>query len=112
MGFTTIGKDYIKGSYTLLDNAFLEKYLSSVDAVDIKIYLFGLYAAGNPDKEIKSLNDFALKLKIDVKRIIDAFKFWEKEGILSIDSEEPFMVSYLSVKNPIPKTVKINTAKY
>jgi len=112
MGFSSIGKDYIKGAYTLLDNVFLDKYLPLSDAVDLKVYLYGLYAAFKGDKEDKTLTSFALKLKLNEERIIEAFKYWEKEGIISIDSEEPFIVSYLSVKNPIPKIVKIDTSKY
>ena len=112
MGFSQVSKDYVKGSYTLIDNVFLNKYLPLADALDSKVYIYGLFAAFNGEKEKISLQDFALKLKISEQRIIEAYKYWEKQGIVSIDSEQPFSISYLSVKNPIAPIVKINTTKY
>jgi len=110
MSFGKISKDYLKNAYTLVDNVFFDKYLLVADPIDTKVYLYGLYTSASGQSS--SLDDFALKLKLDSQRIIDAYRYWAKMGIVSIDSEQPFSISYLNVKTPLPKAAKINIAKY
>ncbi len=110
MGFGNISKEYLKNAYTLVDNVFLDKYLLAADPVDTKVYLYGLYTASSGQSV--SIEDFALKLKLDSQRIIEAYRYWSKVGIVSIDSEQPFAISYLNVKVPLPKAAKINISKY
>lgn len=110
MGLCNIGKDYRKNAYTLVDNVFFDKYLLSADPIDSKVYLYGLYMASSGQGG--DIDTFALKLKLDAARIVQAYRYWEKQGIISIDSEQPFAVTYLNVKTPLPRAAKINMSKY
>lgn len=110
MGLCNISKDYRKNAYTLVDNVFFERYLLAADPIDTKVYLYGLYLACTGQNT--DMDTFALRLKLDTGRIVQAWRYWEKQGIISIDCEQPYSVSYLNVKEPLPKAAKINMSKY
>ena len=40
-----LGGEYLREGFTEIDNVFLSRYLPEADAVDVKVYLYGLYLA-------------------------------------------------------------------
>ncbi len=103
-------QDIIKSGYTLVDNVFLANYLTNADAIDVKVYLYGLYLISTYGKA--NLEDMALQLKIDEERIKSAYLYWEKHGLVQITRTEPVSLIYLSPKNPMPKIASFDVEKY
>lgn len=112
MAFVRLGTEYIKEGYTPIDNMFLLGYLPTCDALDVKIYLFGLTLANIADDSENQLEKMALGLHLTEERIMESFHFWEKKGLVSISKTNPPSIKYLSVKNPMTPIVKFNTQKY
>ncbi len=112
MGFIRLGNDYLKEGYTQVDNVFLLRYLPDADSLDVKIYLFGLCAAGQDSEEYNSIEKLALQLHISEERLLSGFAYWEERGLVTISKTQPITVSYTSVKRPLPPVIKYNAQKY
>lgn len=111
MFFCKLSSNYIKEGFTPIDNIFLLNYLPSADAMDTKVYLYGLTMAyiGSEDN---SLAKIALSLKLTEEKIMSAFKYWEQKGLITISSTLPLKITYNSVKKALPPIVKYNTKQY
>ncbi len=103
-------QDIIRNGYTLVDNVFLSNYLITADALDVKIYLYGLHLISTGSSV--NLTDMALKLKLDEERIKAAYLYWEKQGLVVITRTEPVSLIYVSPKNPMPKVTNFDPNKY
>ncbi len=109
MSFSNIGKDYIKEGFTMVDNVFIGNYLTTADATDSKVYIYGLFATMLDDNSIEKM---AISLKLTEKRITDAYKYWESLGLVTISKTYPLKVTYQSVKAPITRAIKYNASDY
>ncbi|MFA6867534.1 MAG: DnaD domain protein [Clostridia bacterium] len=112
MSFVRLGNEYIKNGYTQVDNIFMLQYLPNCDALDAKIYLFGLSLANIGEENDNQIEKMALSLHISEQRIMTGYQYWEDKGIIAISKTNPPNIKYLSVKYPLTKTIKLNTQKY
>lgn len=113
MGFCNFGADFIKNGFTPVDNVFLEDYLPLADAVDVKVYLYGLHlASAGGDGADNSIQKVALMLKLSEERVLAAFRYWEEQGIVSVSKTHPASVTFRSVKKPLTPVIKYNAREY
>lgn len=112
MAFVRLGSEYIKDGYTQVDNIFLLGYLPICDAIDVKIYLFGLILANMAEERDNQIEKMAISLQLSEERIMEGYNYWEKKGLVSISKTNPPAIKYLSVKHPLTPAVKFNTEKY
>lgn len=112
MSFCRLGNDYIKQGYTLIDNVFLLQFMPSADAVDVKVYLYGLTLATLSDEGGNTLEKLSLALKLSEQRVINAFKYWEEKGLVSVTATHPFSIIYNSPKYALPPVAKYNAKEY
>ncbi len=110
MGFSCLGPDYVREGYTQIDNVFLAKYLADADAIDVKVYLYGLMLA-HEERE-NTLERLAYNLRLTEERIMHAYAYWEDLGLVSVTQAPEFKVRYNSVKIPLSKTVLFNAREY
>jgi hypothetical protein len=101
--------DYIKQSFTQVDNLFLGDYLASANGDDVKIYLLGLKSASDPNVE-DDVAAISAALKLTPERVMQGFSYWEKRGLVEIRGSDS--VYYLSVKTPLTPIVKFNAQKF
>lgn len=104
-----LGGEYLREGFTEIDNVFLSRYLPEADAVDVKVYLYGLYLAlhggGNA-------SDVALALRLTDERVADAFAYWEETGLVTFTQSSPRSVIFNSVKAPVLPAVRYNAGEY
>ncbi len=100
MAFCAFSKEYNKDAVISIDSAFIAEYLPEASGDAVRVYLFGLWLCST-ESEI-SLEKVAENLKLSCEEVIDNFKFWEEYDLVSIISQDPFIVRYL----PISKTSK------
>lgn len=112
MRFCKLGNDYKKQGFTLIDNTFLLNYLPSADAVDVKVYLYGLTLATLSDDDSNTLEKLSLGLKLTEERIINSFKYWQEKGLVSITAIHPLSVIFNSPKTPQLPIIKYNAKEY
>jgi hypothetical protein len=107
----TLSREFINEGITRVDNVFLSAYLPDAEPLQVKIYLFGLFLAGNGGED-NSIKKMALELKIAEESVIDAFRYWESKDLVALSKTEPFKITYRPVKAPLKPIIKINAAKY
>ncbi len=99
---------------TVVSNYFIDEYMSDANAAQIKIYLYLLRQMGEGlSTSVCEMADF---LNYPEKDIVRALKYWEKQGILSLDVDEqnqligihmlPFPESVASTKTSAPISAK------
>lgn len=71
---------------TCVSNYFIDEYMPHANAAQIKIYLYLLRSMG--DGMSTSVCEMADFLNYPEKDIIRALKYWEKQGILALDTDE------------------------
>lgn len=104
--------DFVKSGYTNVDNVFFSSYLPAADAVDVKVYLYGLYLVTSGNAEGATVENLAVSLKLTEERVKEAFLYWENEGLIAVSSDAPVRLSFMPVKNPLPRAKKFDVAKY
>ena len=71
---------------TVVSNYFIDEYMSDANAAQIKIYLYLLRQMGEGlSTSVCEMADF---LNYPEKDIVRALKYWEKQGILSLEVDE------------------------
>ncbi len=112
MSFLKLSNDYVKAGFTSVDNLFLLSYMPNADAIDVKIYLYGLTLAINGQESDNNLQKMSLVLHLSEERIIEGYQQWEKLGIVSILKSSEFEVKYLSVKHPITSAILFDAEEF
>ncbi len=110
MAFCSFSKDN-DGSYTVLENKFITKYLPDADGFAVKVYLYGLYLCSRTESDF-SLASMAEVLRVSEEEIRQAFAVWEDYDLVQILSKEPFAVQYLPVRSAVGKPKKVRYEQY
>ncbi len=110
MAFCSFSKDN-DGSYTVLENKFITKYLPEADGFAVKVYLYGLYLCSRAESDF-SLSAMAEVLHADEEKIREAFAVWEDYDLVDVISKDPFAVEYLPVRAAIGKPKKVRYERY
>ena len=113
MSFCKFSSEISSANITIVDNTFIEDYLPYASGEQVRIYLWGLYLCSNPGlkSSLASIDSFAESLGITSTDVLNAFKFWQEQGLVQIIDTTPPEVQYLPVKNAISKK-KFKTDKY
>ena len=109
---TLVLKNRFRANATLLTNEFIDKHMPKANGEFVKVYLFLLRHIDSPDSylEIPTIADCLNNTETD---IIRAIKYWESEGLLSleIDDDENVVGLELFKINHIHPTTSIDTYK-
>jgi DnaD/phage-associated family protein len=99
-------------SWVLVSSEFIQKLMPKANASFVKVYLYGLMCYTQPLKNItnKSIAEALDMLESDV---INAWKYWEKAGVLKINNTpEKFEIEFSeSIEAPIEKVFKRQDSK-
>ncbi len=80
---------------TPVDNIFLHEYMPRADGFFVQVYLCGLMLCHYPNRGDDSIGDILGRKESDV---LEAFVYWQGEGLVRILSDEPLEVEYLSLR--------------
>lgn len=98
MGLCRMSDESIVKGSTLIDNAFITEYMADADEVRLKVYIFGLYQCVNPVFADNTAAHFCNALSITEEQLVDAFGYWQEQGLVTILSVDPLEVRYNRVK--------------
>ena len=113
MRFCNLSLEYLKEGYTQIDNVFLLEYLPEADPVYVKVYLYGLFLANSAADYDNNVNTMSVALRIDEKKILEAFNYWQEKGIVSIENDNPpYEILYNSVKMPLTKAIRYEVREF
>lgn len=69
---------------TVIENAFINHYMPSARGDYVKVYLYGLKCAHTDKLLCPKDSEMAADLKMTEIDVVNAWKYWEEEGIISI----------------------------
>lgn len=81
-------RSHFQANSTLLENDFIDNYMARANGEYVKVYLFVLRHLNNPSVSL-TVSTIADCLENTEKDILRALKYWEKEGLLTIEDETP-----------------------
>jgi DnaD/phage-associated family protein len=88
--------------HTLLENVFINHYMPQAPGSFVKVYILGLKYAQNHSNTSLSNETLAKTLDITEDETLEAWKYWEKQGIIRLNSysqgSEDVAIEFLSIK--------------
>ncbi|MDE7162939.1 MAG: DnaD domain protein [Clostridia bacterium] len=111
MAFISVAEELTKKSVTSVENKFITKYLTELEPVAVKVYLFALYLYQNGQSEY-TIADFATKLHLTEDAVKDYFEYLDEFELVSVISRSPFEVKILDCDNYSGKPKKLHPEKY
>ena len=110
MSFTAFSKDFTANMFTAVENQFITKYLPQASGDAVRVYLFGLYLCQCKDEF--DAENMAKLLKLNQKKLVEIFEFWEECDLVHILSREPLFVEYLPVSAAVGKPKAFRPENY
>ncbi len=81
---------------TPVENAFIRDYLPGAKGDYVKVYLWGLFQSLREEESLTA-EDMAAALEMSVAEIEKAYRYWERRGLVTIETENPLSILYKSV---------------
>lgn len=97
MGLFSFDNQYRFFDVTPVDNLFIQEYLPSAKGDYVKVYLYGLMHTYHRNKEL-TLAIFAREVNLSETEVENAFRYWERRGLVQQTAENPKSYRYLSAK--------------
>ena len=107
--FCNYGNELNDKKTVILDKNFLNNVMPYMMGDCLKVYLYGLYKCQLKDNTIE---DFAEELQMTEKDVKELFYALEDMQLISIRSEDPFEVIFISQKNATRYKENANKSKY
>ncbi len=111
MSFCKFSTEFIASSKTELDNIFINDYLPYAQPNHVVIYIYGLYLCSSNAFD-NSLANMARILNLSEDEVMDAFKYWEEQGLVQILRTNPLEVTYIPLKNVLSANKLYKPDKY
>lgn len=97
MGYLTIYRDNYADS-TVVPNRFIDEYMKDANDAQLKIYLYLLRVmSANLSTSVSEIAD---KFNHTEKDVMRAFRYWEKQQLLSLDFDEARTLVGIHLQNP------------
>ena len=103
---------YIINDKTVVDNIFINNFLPEAPDLCVKVYLMGLSKCANSVAPDNNVTNFANVLNVSEQDIIDAFKYWQEQGVVQILNTSPMEVRFMPLNSTLGTIKKYNIGKY
>jgi len=85
--------DAARHEITPVDNGFITEYLPHADGLQLQVYLYGLMQCFHPAMD----GSIADALGVTEQQVVDAFCYWQTQGLVRIVSDSPLCVEYAAM---------------
>lgn len=89
-------RNRFQGNSTIVENDFIDYYMTKANGEYVKVYLLLLRHLNTPDSSL-TISKLADCLECTEKDIIRAFNYWSKMGLLVIDYDDTGIICGLSI---------------
>lgn len=102
--------DGARDAVTPVDNRFILDYLPHAEGAHVRVYLYGLMQCFHASTAEPPLGE-ALGLSDD--EVLAAFGYWQRQGLVRIQSEQPLIVEYRALANaPLAAETGVAAGQY
>lgn len=102
-------KNKFQTNATLISNDFIDNYMSKANGEFVKVYLFLLRHLDDPCSTL-TISTIADCLNNTEKDILRAFRYWESEGLLSLEKDADDKITGLELEKAPALTTKRGAA--
>ena len=103
---------YIINDKTVVDNIFINNFLPDAPDLCVKVYLMGLSKCANSVAPDNNITNFANVLNVEEQDIINAFKYWQEQGLVQILNTSPMEVRFMPPNATLGTIKKFKVGKY
>jgi DnaD/phage-associated family protein len=103
---------YIINDKTVVDNIFINNFLPDAPDLCVKVYLMGLSKCANSIASDNNLTNFANVLNVTEQDIVDAFNYWQEQGVVQVINTNPIEVRFMPLNASLGTIKKFNVGKY
>ncbi|MBQ7798358.1 MAG: DnaD domain protein [Clostridia bacterium] len=103
---------YIINDKTVVDNIFINNFLPDAPDLCVKVYLMGLSKCANSVAPDNNITNFANVLNVSEQDIVNAFNYWQEQGVVQILSTNPMEVRFMPLNASLGTIKKFNVGKY
>lgn len=89
-------KNKYQTNATLVSNDFIDHYMSKANGEFVKVYLFLLRHLDDPYSNL-TISSIADSLDNTERDILRAFRYWETEGVLSLEEDSDGKITGLAL---------------
>ena len=89
-------RNRFQGNSTIVENDFIDYYMTKANGEYVKVYLLLLRHLNTPDSSL-TISKLADCLECTEKDIIRAFNYWSKMGLLVIDYDDAGTICGLAI---------------
>ena len=83
---------------TPVENMFILEYMPAAPGDFVRVYLFGLMLCHHPEMS-EDIDGMARALRIDPEAVLSAFRYWEREGLVSKKTDNPPTYEYVQLNH-------------
>ncbi len=112
MAFCKYSTEFIASSKTEIDNIFINDYLPFADPKYVKVYIYGLYKCANASAFDNNLEAFGKALSMSEDEILEAFEYWQEEGLVQVLKTSPIEIRYIPLNNVLTSNKLYKPDKY
>lgn len=94
---------------TSVDNAFIIEFMPVAPDNAVKVYLYGLMLAASASEDAA---DIETALGMSPEAILDAYRFWEKQGLVRIIDSGKVNVQYLDARSAARTELSGSSGRY
>lgn len=99
MALCCFGRGEENLGYIMVENDFINSYMSEFSGNTVKVYLYGLYLCSMPLSKDNSLEHLMDSLSLSKEQVIESFNDLQEKGLVTIYSFDPLSIQYHSIKN-------------
>lgn len=79
---------------TPVENMFILEYMPAAPGEFVRVYLYGLMLCHHPELN-EDLSGMARALRVDEEAVLNAFRYWERQGLVSKTADNPASFEYV-----------------
>ena len=103
---------YIINDKTVVDNIFINNFLPEAPDLCVKVYLMGLSKCANSVAPDNNISNFANVLNVSEQDIVQAFNYWQEQGVVQIINTDPMEVRFMPLNSSLGSIKKYKIGKY
>ncbi len=112
MSFCKYSTEFVASNKTEIDNIFINDYLPFADPKFVKVYIYGLYKCNNSSAFDNNIEAFSKTLNMSEEEILEAFSYWQEEGLVQVLKTSPIEIRYIPLNNVVSANKLYKTDKY
>ncbi len=97
MPFCSFADNFHMYDVTPVENLFLQEFMPRAPGDFVRVYLYGLMLCYHPGTD-NSMEEIARVLGLEVEEVLDAFRYWERQGVVAQMSDRPPTFAYMNLK--------------